>query len=268
LIEARPWPAFSRAFAWLADRKLRAAFDSAHVRGLETLADASDERPTIVVANHSSWWDGMVAIWLHHHLGRGDAYALMNAGHLSQNLFFTRIGAVGIDLDDPRDGARFLRWAKQTLAGRSTTLWVFPQGRELPGNPRPFHFQGGAAALARILPEARVLPVALDYLFVGSERPRLFVNVGDPLPHSTQTRIGAAHQGQAVEALLDQIAWLADDGQLSPSELSESGFQQIFGPRLGPTRPGLATRLLSRMTRGSVASQTGSTRGLPSASRG
>jgi 1-acyl-sn-glycerol-3-phosphate acyltransferase len=246
MIEPAHWPGFARFFGWIGERKLKSTFAAGYARGLSQLQPDAEGRPTLVVANHSAWWDGMVAVWLHERILRSPGLALMDAENLRKHRFFQRCGALGVDLEDPRDGARFLRWAKATLPSDSRPLWIFPQGREQPGNPRPLRFEAGAASISRLLPQARVLPVALDYLFVGDERPSLFLSVGEPLEASGKSWERAQQQARAVEAELDRISALVEGGRLDAQRADEQGFERLFG-KLANATPDLATRTLSAL---------------------
>ena len=103
MIPARPGPLFAWWFARDAEKRIAHAFSSVRVHGLEALRDtraAGD--PALVIANHTAWWDPLVAIYLTRRLVRWDAYAMMDAKNLRRLPFFAKVGAFGVDLDDPR----------------------------------------------------------------------------------------------------------------------------------------------------------------------
>jgi 1-acyl-sn-glycerol-3-phosphate acyltransferase len=146
--------------------------------------------PCVVVSNHSAWWDPLIAIWLTNRVTHVESYALMNAANLARLPFFGKVGAIGVDLADPRDGARVVRVTGRLLQGSQRVLWVFPQGEERPLYERPLKFRGGAEAIARIA-KVPIVPVAIHYAFADREKPDLDVIIGTP--------------GEDVETLLGRV---------------------------------------------------------------
>ncbi len=205
MIEALRWRPFIRWFARHARGRLRSSFAGVHVHGLDALRTRAEAAPLLLVANHTAWWDALVALWLTTDRLRDlEVYGLMDAANLQRLRFFRWIGVFGVDLQSPRDGARVVRYAASLLQRPRSVVWVFPQGAERPPH-EPLSFRGGAAVIGRRAPRAQVVPVAMSYVFEGAERPSVYVSIGEPLPaFDTAT---AARQGQerAVAAELARI---------------------------------------------------------------
>lgn len=198
MIEAVRWRPFARWFRRHATGRIRSTFAAVHVRGLESLCDAAREAPVLIIANHSSWWDSLVALWLTEtKLPDSEAYGMMDAANLARFRFFRWIGCFGVDLSSRRDGARAARYALELLKIRTTALWVFPQGAEQPPH-RPLRFLPGAAGIARRAGSVRVVPVAFAYVFEGEEQPHVYVSVGAPM--SLEDGASREAQEHAVEA--------------------------------------------------------------------
>lgn len=192
-------------FARHAEARLKATFSRVRVRGLEALREACAQGPVLVVSNHSSWWDPLVAIVLCARILKVDAYALMDAKNLRRLPFFAHVGAFGVDLDDRADGARAIRYAAGLLAAPGRLVWVFPQGRERPITERPLAFEPGAAAIARVAKKAVTVPVALRYDLGPRERPDLWIAIGGAAAGARDVEVGRAGQERAVTAELDAI---------------------------------------------------------------
>lgn len=222
MIEARKVGWFRAWFARHAEGRIRAHFSVAHVSGLERLT--APDAPTLVVSNHQSWWDPLVAIWLVDRLARLDGYAMMDARNLARLPFFRRVGAFGVALDSPEGRSAALRYAGGLLDRPARLVWIFPQGRELPG-PGPLAFRPGAAVLSQRLPGARVLPVALAYAHLGREAPELFVHIGPPLPNQPDVEAARLAQESAVQAGIEAIgaAWRA-----GPDAYAAHGLTPLF----------------------------------------
>lgn len=219
---------------------MRATFGTVRIRGLEELRAATREGPVLVVSNHTSWWDPLVAIVLCARVLEIDAYALMDAKNLRRLPFFAHVGAFGVDLDDRADGARAIRYAARLLDAAGRVVWVFPQGRERPVTVRPLGFEPGAAAIARVARRARTVPIALRYEFAGRERPDLWIAIGAPVAAERDVGRGRARQEEAVAAELHAI-----DGALLAGSAPDFAFwHEARASRLGA----LAERLLAWWT--------------------
>ncbi len=198
MIEAVRWAPFLRWFTRQATARLRSTFAAVHVRGLSTLQAEARGAPLLLIANHTAWWDPLVALWLSLRQLEGVAsYGMMDAANLQRFRFFRWIGAFGVDRTSRRDGALASRYAIGLLQRRDTALWLFPQGAEQPPHV-PLRFEPGAAGIARRAPAVRVIPVAFAYVFEGEERPQVYVSVGAALRAEDATDPRA--QERAVEA--------------------------------------------------------------------
>jgi 1-acyl-sn-glycerol-3-phosphate acyltransferase len=135
--------------------------------------------PTLLVANHTNWWDGILAFLLSRALGL-TFHILMDATELARYRAFRWIGVLPVRRDCPRGAYDDLRSADGCLVP-GAGLWIFPQGRRRPQGERLSGFTRGAAclALAHGTP-VRVAPVAFRYVFVGEQLPEAFALIGQP----------------------------------------------------------------------------------------
>ena len=235
----------SRAFTWWFARHARGrieeTFSAARVAGLSHALDALKSGPILAVSNHTSWWDPLVILWLTNHVLDADSYAMMNAANLRRLPFFGLVGAFGIDLDDPRDGALAMRYAVKLLSAPRRAVWVFAQGDERPITLRPLGFLRGAAEVSRVA-KAPAVPFAFRYEFGPDERPTLYVAVGPAIAPARDVAALRDAQEAAVTALLDTL-----DADL------RAGTLDAYVPllRRPVSRAGaLAERCLAAMTRG------------------
>jgi 1-acyl-sn-glycerol-3-phosphate acyltransferase len=204
MIPARKSEGFVRFFSADAERRIKRSFDAVRVRGLAGIRAALARGPTLVVSNHTAWWDPLVALFVGVRLLGADAYALMDARNLERLPFFGNAGAIGVNLGDPADGARVIRYAAKLLAGTNRLLWVFAQGSEVPITVRPLGFRPGSGEIAR-LAGATVIPAALRYEMGSTPKPALWVSLGDPLASGVERR-GAHHvHEERVTGELDRI---------------------------------------------------------------
>ncbi len=158
-----------------------------------------------MVTNHTSWWDPLVAVMVTVRLLGADGYALMDASNLERLPFFGRVGAFGVDLRDPADGARAIRHAAKLLGPQGRLVWVFPQGREVPITARPLAFRPGSGEIARVARGAVVVPGALRYEMGAAPRPTLWLSFGPPVePRHDPREATRAHEA-AVETELERV---------------------------------------------------------------
>lgn len=225
---------FTALFARHARSRIIRTFGRVLVSGLDDLRQACARGPVLVVANHTSWWDPLVALWLANVVLRTDAYAMMDATNLRRLPFFGKVGAFGVDLADPADGARAIRHAAKLLSGRGRLVWIYPEGRER--SPfAPLELQAGASLVARVARGAEVVCIGVRYVFDGRERPDLWISIGPPGMAPRAPEVELARQREGISAALARI----DAGLASAST---DGFTM-----LEESKPGVLGHIAERM---------------------
>lgn len=174
------------------------------VRGADEVKALAGTTPLLLLSNHTSWWDPLVAIHVCQHVLQVDGYAMMDGQNLERLPFFGLVGAFGVDLSSTADGARVVRYAAKLLSTSGRAVWVFPQGGERPVTA-PLVFKPGAAAIARVAKSAATIPIGLRYEHAGDERPHLYVSFGAPVPPGRDTAELTQRHEAAVAAELSQI---------------------------------------------------------------
>ena len=201
------WP--RRAVGMLIDRKMRAAFHEVHSQGLAGLRKSVDDEPgkTLLLANHSCWWDVFFAIYLYEFgVIPFDGYGMMEHFNLVRFGFFRRIGAFSVDRTDPAAVRESIAHAAEVLRRPRAAIWVFPQGRMVGARVRPLGFERGLSAIVARAGRVRVVPVAFRYEFWQEERPEAFVRFGEPEWVDPSMRRGLVDRMEArVTAELDAL---------------------------------------------------------------
>lgn len=172
-----PW--FLRLARRYAARRLARGLDGLHVAGLEAARAEAARRPLILAANHVGWWDTFVLVALDGAMGT-DAYALMDADGIRRLPFFARLGALPMERGGTASRAA-LREAASLLDRPRRTMWIFPQGRHRAPHLRPLAFARGVELLARLAPDAAVVPVALQYVWRDAPAPAAYAHLGAAL---------------------------------------------------------------------------------------
>lgn len=166
------------------ERRARRRFARVLMRGIEHLGawspDGTADRPLLVVANHSAWWDAVFPVIISCRRLRHDAYAIMDHEQLARFRFFRRVGVFSVNRADARSAMRTLRYADELLRDTQRVLWIFPQGRIVPNDARPILCEAGTAHLARMLGRSAIAPVAFRYEVGRDELPTACIDIGPP----------------------------------------------------------------------------------------
>ncbi len=190
-----------RLFRRIVRRYFRRHFHGVRISGASRLQGITG--PLIVYANHSSWWDPMVAILLAEELmPERSHFAPMDEEALSRYGILRKVGIFPIEMKTARGAAQFLRRGL-SIVDEGGVLWITPQGRFVDPHVRPLEFKPGLASLAaRIASSCGVctlLPLAIEYTFWDERLPEVLLRFGEPVsvlrgatPEKVQERLVGA----------------------------------------------------------------------------
>ncbi len=212
MIPARKFPLGEYFVEGMIDNSFRKYFDRIHYRQHAAYTDEQRALPLLICANHSTWWDGYVALLVARQLGV-DPYLMMEEAQLRRYFFFSWIGCFSVNRQNARSAMQSLQYAANILKEkRDRLVWLFPQGEILPNDRRPLEFFTGAAHLARLTAPSLVYPLAIRIEHLAEQRPDLFISLGKPLhvdtemAHTPGFLKSCTHQLEAmVTAELDQL---------------------------------------------------------------
>ena len=165
----------ARWFAWYFRRLAQKHFAGVHWSATEDPAHWGPT-PVLVVANHSTWWDGPLAFLLSRELGRPFNVA-MEAKHLDRHPYFRWIGAHPIRRATMAERYADLEWIGGTLVPGGM-LWIFPQGERRPAAASLRLLERGAAHLALGRAPVRIVPVGIRLAHLSEQLPDAFLRVG------------------------------------------------------------------------------------------
>jgi diapolycopene oxygenase len=135
----------------------------------------------IVVLNHPSWWDPLVAGMVAGLFPDRVHHAPMDTDALARYRFFERLGFFGVEQGTSRGALAFLRTSLALLSQPNTALWIPAQGRFVDPRQRPIHLRQGIGHLVRRLHGGVILPLALEYPFWGERYPEALACFGSPI---------------------------------------------------------------------------------------
>jgi 1-acyl-sn-glycerol-3-phosphate acyltransferase len=229
---ARRSPWFLALARRYARRRLARGLDGFFAAGVEAARATARARPVILAANHVAWWDSLLVVALDEALGT-EGYALMDAGSIRRLPFFARLGALPVERGGQATARAGLQAAAAKLDRPGRALWIFPQGEHRPAHLRPLGFEPGIRLLAKLVPSAAVIPIAIQYAFAGRPAPAAYAHLGDAIPAEDLTveRVGSA-VAEGLARIDDVLA-----GRAEP-------FPALVAPRGGGADRGVGARLL------------------------
>ncbi len=209
-------------FRWYVHRFLRKNFHAVRLAN-ESAPWPAAGKPVVVVLNHPSWWDPMLATLLVDLADGREHYGAIDAVAVQKYKVFESLGFFGVDTKSLRGAAQFLRMSEAILAGPNRVLWLTVQGRFADVRQRPLAIQPGVGHLAARLPDAVILPIALEYAFWDERTPEALARVGRPLatadaPGRTPKEWTAAIETALTETLdaLNADAVTRDPARFTP----------------------------------------------------
>ncbi|MBN1240451.1 MAG: lysophospholipid acyltransferase family protein [Gammaproteobacteria bacterium] len=135
--------------------------------------------PTVLYANHASWWDPVVILLLiRRHYPDWRFHGPIDASALRRYPWLERLGLFGIEPESPRGAARFLDVAGALLHAPQTGIAMTAQGRFADVRERPVTLKRGLAVLMGNRPDVRAIPLAIEYVFWNERLPEVLVRCG------------------------------------------------------------------------------------------
>ncbi|HLP83626.1 MAG TPA: lysophospholipid acyltransferase family protein [Phycisphaerales bacterium] len=206
---------FVNFFAWYVRRMFRKRFHAFRIAGgtRGVLGELDGHAgPAIVVMNHGSWWDPLVALMVGRALCPSrTGCAPMDARELAKFGMLRKLGIFGIDPDDARSLPAMTRYVLERFEReRRGTLWITPQGRFMDVR-EAIALRPGAAAIAARAKNVRVVSLAIEYGFWVDQKPEVFVRlerVSLPGEASASTAHWHAAMTKAMQSNGDALAGL------------------------------------------------------------
>ena len=195
-------PLLLRFFGKLFERDLAASFHAVRCSG----GVPARSGPLVLLANHPSWWDGEVFVWLFTTMFAGRrGFVPIEAAMLERYRFFRKLGAFGA-APGYAGAAAFLAVGEAVLGLEDGLLLVNAEGRFRDVRERPLQVAPGLAHLARRVPAASFVPLAIEYAFWDERRPNLLLRFGEPVSTEAIKLKGEAVLRDALTGTMDALA--------------------------------------------------------------
>jgi 1-acyl-sn-glycerol-3-phosphate acyltransferase len=205
-------PLLLRLFTWYCRGYIRRHFHSLRV-SVNGLPSDTDGHPTVLFANHASWWDPLVGLVIKKEFFRDRSlYVPIDAMMLQRYRMFAKLGFFGVEQGTRRGAVQFLRTSQAILQDPNHLLAVTPQSRFADVRERPLRFRAGLGHLAAKVGHAIFLPMATEFVFWDERLPEILVRFGEPVLLNDDTRRGqtpeawSAQLERRLAAALDALA--------------------------------------------------------------
>lgn len=142
----------------------------------------------VLYANHASWWDPLVAMFLSENIFPGyRMYAPIDAEAFEKYQMFGKMGFFPIKQNSRQGAADFLRISRAILSEPAASVWITPEGRFADVRDREAELMPGMAHLASKLSSdatsRRVwfIAAAVEYVFWEERLPEVLVRFQKPV---------------------------------------------------------------------------------------
>lgn len=209
MLEANKSRWFNELFAIYNRNLLKRRFNSLQILNSSAFGSFNRNIPLIIYANHSGWFDGIVAYQISRYL-KLDFYVMMEEKQLKDLPLFRKLGAFSVVRERPREAITSINYSAKVLMEKTNrVLWIFPQGEILPNDTRPLSFYNGISKIIEKLDRCHTLPIAIRYEFLGNFKPEIFVAFGN-IEYSDSNKFSVNKKltpkfSQNTETLLDGL---------------------------------------------------------------
>ncbi len=177
MIRANKHRIFGRIFNIYNKYLLNKFFNSIKLYGSSNFKDRNKNFPTIIFANHSNWWDGLISYFLSKEIFEIDSYVMMDIEQLQKHKFFSKLGAFSVDKSSPQAAYKSFQYSINLLKNSDKTLFIFPQGKMLPNDIRPLEFFSGLSKIITNLNNVNVFSLCLRFEYLMEQRADVFLKI-------------------------------------------------------------------------------------------
>lgn len=182
----------------------------------------------IVYANHPSWWDPLIAHFLHRSLfSDRHFFAPIDAEALEQYSVFEKLGFYGVKLSSTSGAASFLKTSVSILRQGDSAIWMTPEGRFADARDQDAELMPGLAHLCKRCENVIAVPLALEYVFWDERLPVCLASMGNPIrtaDHLDWSKPDWANQlTKGLRDAQNRLAELAVDRSCEPFDNLLSG---------------------------------------------
>ena len=212
-------------------KMLKTRFYAFRYKGAQNFYTKSPDVPTIMFANHSNWWDGIVAYMVCNAICHRQMRLMVE--ELKRFPLLRRAGCFSINKKSPQASMEALKYAINEIADTRCNLYLYPQGIINPPNYRPIVFQSGLAYMVekavKKYGKVALIPTAVNYFFLRDNRPEVFVEMGERIEVTADKKID---RKEFTEYLAKTLEELCDKQMYEISHAEFEEYETLFQQRL------------------------------------
>lgn len=200
-VQSQFWISFFRKFVPL---RLKRTFDSINIQSNYSYSD----KPVLLIANHTSWWDGWFAFYISYFELRKKFYFMMLERELNKRKILFKIGGFAVSADKSK-AISSLRYVSSLLKVRNNLVLIYPQGKLHSQLTSKFSFQKGVDLLTDNMLSEHEYDIVMMYSVIEhfqNPKPSVYIyiqkfeGVGSPLEDVYQNFASECiHKHQAIE---------------------------------------------------------------------
>jgi 1-acyl-sn-glycerol-3-phosphate acyltransferase len=160
------YPFFKWYTFWLVNRN----FSKIHYSGTYT----ENNLPVLLIANHSSWWDGFWALYLNIKVFKRKFHFMMLEEQLRKYWYFNYAGGFSVKKKS-KSVLETLHYTSSLLTDRNNLVLIFPQGEIGSAQKDSFDFEKGIERiLAGIKNQVQIVFLVSLTDYFSSKKPEIF----------------------------------------------------------------------------------------------
>lgn len=147
------------------------------------------ERSILLIANHFSWWDGFIALYLNMKFIKKRFYFMMLEEQLKRFWYFKFTGGFSVKKGS-RSVIESLNYASDLLKDRRNMVLIFPQGEIQTSHLMEFRFEQGVSRIVdRAGAGSSILLLVTLQDYFSNKKPSLYCYIKEAQPTDTIEQI-------------------------------------------------------------------------------
>ena len=135
---------------------------------------------TLILANHHSWWDGIIPLLINEFEFNQNARAVMENTQIKKYPFFSRIGAYSIDRMNIKSAIFSLDYGAQWLNKPNNSLFIYPEGK-ITSVTSPIIVEQGFLKIIKQSPNAKIVLLTIYINSITHSKPNLYLDIHGPV---------------------------------------------------------------------------------------
>ncbi len=150
-----------------------------HFGCVEVTGEFNDRKlPILLLANHFSWWDGILAMYLNVRLFKRKFHFMMLEEQLVKLTHPNLVGGYSVRKGS-RSAIESINYTAEILADRANLVLVFPQGKIESAYTYPLHFEGGVKHIIERSGPLQIIFSANLVDYFSDRKPGLFMYISE-----------------------------------------------------------------------------------------